>query len=56
MVMVTLTKEEANFVFNLIMLVGNAYPKLKDDGDFMAVAKVVTDKVFNAGGEDEQNV
>lgn len=31
---VTLTQEEAEFVFELIMLVGNAYPQKKEDKEF----------------------
>lgn len=45
--MVTLTEEEAKFVFSLIMLAGNAYPNLQNDSSFMATAKAITDKVMN---------
>lgn len=44
---VTLSEEEANFVLDTIMMLGFAQPSLKDDGKFMSMAKVVTDKIMN---------
>lgn len=43
---VTLTRKEADFVFLLLTLVNNAYPKLQKDSDFMANAEPLLEKVF----------